>query len=102
MKKKKVKPEDKEFVRKFIYEGNGHEVSGIFQPYLGGMYGAITDSRLSHLVQLNLEHKTLPKWTKQLFSRLTEEGLFEVLVERRKYTDFLSESIETLKEFEVI
>lgn len=88
-KKRKSSAETKTFIRSFKYEGSGHTVSGVSQPYCVGMYIAITDSRSPQLIQLNIPHTNIMKWYKRVFAKMEKDGMVGSSYET-EYINYLS------------
>ena len=91
----------KTFIRSLIAtDDNGNIISSyIAQPYLVGMYVAITFPNRTMPTQLSLTHKQYAKWSKSSKAKMEKAG-YTVEVFECAYTDFLPE--EELKEFGII
>ena len=83
------------FTRSFEFNKGTHKISATFQPYCVGMYVALTDTKLSELLQMNLPHKKVKQWVKSLTKKLIKDGYTSTATES-KYSSFLKvDEIET-------
>ena len=93
--KKQLTPTELTYTRHFEFNKGDHKIKATFQPYCTGMYCALTDSKITELIQLNLEHKKVASWVKNLTKKLTKDG-YESTITEGKLIDFIKvEDIET-------
>jgi hypothetical protein len=79
-----------EFIRTFKANLEDHNISIIAQPYCVGVYLAITDSKISQLIQQCMNHKDYLDWIKE-FQKELEDKKYIIEIYICKFTDFLTE-----------
>ena len=91
---------DYTFVRQFKATKGNHVVSIVTQPYITGMYVAISDKKLTGgFHQMSLTHKAVGSWIKKVAKGFEQKGYKTETVEC-KYVDFIKE--EELNRYNVL